>query len=128
MNDMKRLKDLQKGDMVYLYDETKMIVKLYEVESTHELSSGSSSTYNDLRHILIRVRNSDEVIKVKFFYYIDTDECEYSILDEVIDENDRELERIAYINKDEILDKLQSKLSFIKEQMEKVMQVPHNLC
>lgn len=117
---MKRIIDLQKGDIIYLYDETKMIVEPCKVETIHELSSGSSSTYNDMRHILIRVRNSDEVIKVKFFYYIDTDECEYSLLDEVIDDKDRYLEKIVYINKDEILDELQRKLLFIKEQMEKV--------
>lgn len=124
MNDMKRIIDLQKGDTVYLYDETKMIVELYKVEAIQELSkmSFSSSTYNTMKHILIRVRNSNEVIKVKFFYYIDTNESEYSILDEVIDENDRYLERIVYINKDEILDVLQSKLSFVKEQIEKVTQ------
>lgn len=119
---MKRIIDLQKGDIIYLYDETKMIVEPCKVETIHKLSSGSSSTYNDMRYIIIQVRNSDEVVKVKFFYYIDTDECEYSILDEVIDENDRYLERIVYINKDEILDELQRKLLFIKEQIEKVTQ------
>lgn len=127
---MKRIIDLQKGDIIYLYDETKMIVEPCKVESIHELSkmSFSSSTYNTMKHILIRVRNSDEVVSVKFFYYIDTNECEYSILDEVIDDNDRYLERIVYTNKDEILDVLQSKLSFIKEQIEKVTQTHHNLC
>lgn len=121
---MKRIIDLQKGDIIYLYDETKNIVEPCKVETIQELSkmSFSSSTYNTMKHILIQVRNSDEVIKVKFFYYIDTNECEYSILDEVIDDNDRYLERIVYINKDEILDVLQSKLSFIKEQIEKVTQ------
>lgn len=121
---MKRIIDLQKGDIIYLYDETKNIVEPCKVESIHELSkmSFSSSTYNTMKHILIQIRNSDEVIKVKFFYYIDTNESEYSILDEVIDENDRYLERIVYINKDEILDVLQSKLLFIKEQIEKVTQ------
>lgn len=128
MNDMKRLKDLQKGDTVYLYDETKNIVDLYKVEAIHELSNSPSTTYNDMRHILIRVKNSDEVIRLKFFYYIDTDECEYSLLDEVIDDNDRYIEKIVYINKDEILDVLQRKMLFIKEQMEKVTQAPHNLC
>lgn len=121
-NDMKRIIDLQKGDIIYLYDETKNIVEPCKVETIHELSSGSSSTYNTMKHILIQVRNSDEVIRVKFFYYIDTDECEYSILDEVIDENDRYIEKIVYINKDEILDELQRKLLFIKEQIEKVTQ------
>ena len=125
---MKRIIDLQKGDTVYLYDETKNIVELYKVEAIHELSNSSSTTYNDMRHILIRVKNSDEVIRLKFFYYIDTDECEYSLLDEVIDDNDRYIEKIVYINKDEILDVLQRKMLFIKEQMEKVTQEPHNLC
>lgn len=121
---MKRIIDLQKGDIIYLYDETKNIVEPCKVETIQELSkmSFSSSTYNTMKHILIQVRNSDEVIKVKFFYYIDTNESEYSILDEVIDENDRYLERIVYINKDEILDELQRKLLFIKEQIEKVTQ------
>lgn len=125
---MKRIIDLQKGDTVYLYDETKNIVDLYKVEAIHELSNSPSTTYNDMRHILIRVKNSDEVIRLKFFYYIDTDECEYSLLDEVIDDNDRYIEKIVYINKDEILDVLQRKMLFIKEQMEKVTQEPHNLC
>ena len=121
---MKRLIDLQKGDTVYLYDETKMIVEPYKVEAIHELSklSCSSSTYNTMKHILIRVRNSDEVISVKFFYYMGTDECEYSLLDEVIDEKDRYLERVVYINKDEILDELQCKLLSIKEQIEKQIE------
>lgn len=123
---MKRLIDLQKGDTVYLYDETKNIVELYKVEAIHELSNSSSTTYNDMRHVIIRVKNSDsdEVIRLKFYYYIDTDESEFSLLDEVIDDNDRYLEKIVYINKDEILDELKRKLLFIKEQMEKVTHVP----
>lgn len=122
---MKRLIDLQKGDTVYLYNKTENIVDLYEVEMIHELSTNS---FNNIRRVIIRAKNSDDVSRLKFYYYIDTDECEMSQVDEVIDYNDRYLEKIVYIDKDEIVDELQRKLLFIKEQMEKVMFVPHNLC
>lgn len=124
---MKRLIDLQKGDTVYLYDETKNIVEPYEVEAIHELSNGLSPCYN-IRRVIIRAKKSDEVVRLKFYYYTDTDECEVSQVDEVIDENDIYLEKIIYVDNDEMLDELQRKLLFIKEQMEKVTQIPYNLC
>lgn len=91
----------------------------------HELSTNS---FNNIRRVIIRAKNSDDVSRLKFYYYIDTDECEMSQVDEVIDHNDRYLEKIVYIDKDEIVDELQRKLLSIKEQMEKVTHIPHNLC
>lgn len=124
---MKRLIDLQKGDIVYLIQQNGNIVDLYEVEAIHELSNGLSPCYN-IRRVIIRAMHSYEDVRLKFYYYTDTDECEMSRVTEVIDDNDRYLEKIVYIDKDEIVDELQRKILFIKEQMEKVTHVPHNLC
>lgn len=124
---MKRLIDLQRGDIVYMIQQNGNIVDLYEVEAIHELSNGLSPHYN-IRRAIIRAMHSYEDVRLKFYYYTDTDECEMSRVTEVIDDNDRYLEKIVYVDKDEILDELQRKLLLIKEQMEKVTHVPNNLC